>query len=530
MSIGDRNRALSERFLHTAKRSIKFIAAHDVRRFQRNDSGNIAVIFALALIPLMVAVGCAVDYSRAVSVRTALLDSLDAAVLAVGSRANLSDDEASKSVKAWLDAHMSNSLASSWKLDSLTQASDGTIDAHASATLQLAFGALLGKDTLTVTAANQAKRSRGKIELVMVLDNTGSMEGTKLTNLKKAAKALIGTLEDSTANSQDLKVGLVPYTMTVNVGPQYRNASWITGSMPSQYGADIFNASGTDRFRMFSQMGVSWAGCVEARPSPYDVTEAPPSSSTPATLYVPYFAPDEPDTTRGQSCSGQGYCNNYLPDVTNSSDWRTRQGYQQKYISAPRRGTNPIGYQFGPNAGCEIQPLTRLTSDMSTFKSAVEDMVAGGDTDIRAGVMWGWHVLSPNAPFGDGVAYTNHEWTKVMILMTDGQNHNVVVDDNNESVYSGIGYLWQKRIGITSGSLNQRIDKLDERLAQACANAKAAGIVIYSVILKDRTVDQSTVRNCASSPDKIFDVENASGLTEAFENIGGSISHLRLSH
>jgi hypothetical protein len=49
------------------------------------------------------------------------------------------------------------------------------------------------------------------------------------------------------------------------------------------------------------------------------------------------------------------------------------------------------------------------------------------------------------------------------------------------------------------------------------------------VVLKDRSVDQSTVRNCASSPDKIFDVENASGLTAAFENIGGSISRLRTS-
>ncbi|WP_306049877.1 pilus assembly protein TadG-related protein [Oceaniradius stylonematis] len=487
------------------------------------------MIFALALIPIMVAVGAAIDYNRALSVRARLVSALDAGVLAVGSQANLSDTDATDTVQTWLDVHMPSSSASGWALDSIIQEPDGTIAARASATLPLAFGPFLGRDTLTVTAVTEAKRALDKIELVMVLDNTGSMRGTNLVNLKRAANTLVDTLIHSTANPQDLRVGLVPYTMTVNVGPQHRNASWISGSMPSQYGPDIFNTAGTDRFRLFNQMGVSWAGCVEARPYPYDVTEAPPTQGRPATLYVPFFAPDEPDTISGQSCNGPGYCNNYLPDLVSDANWRIRQGNENKYVSPPRTGASPIGYQFGPNAGCEIQPLTRLTSNTSNFKSAINAMVAGGDTDIKAGVMWGWHVLSPNAPFGDGVAYDNREWTKIMILMTDGQNHNVVVRNNNESVYSGIGYIWQNRIGMTSGNLNRRIDRLDQRLAEACANAKEAGIVIYAVVLRDRSVDQSTVRNCASSPDKVFDVENASGLTAAFQNIGGSIQQLRLS-
>ena len=34
-------------------------------RFRRDRSGNIAVIFAIAVLPVLYAVGCAVDYSRA---------------------------------------------------------------------------------------------------------------------------------------------------------------------------------------------------------------------------------------------------------------------------------------------------------------------------------------------------------------------------------------------------------------------------------------------------------------------------------
>lgn len=497
-------------------------------RFCRDRRGNFALVTVLAAVPLLAAVGLAVDYSRVLAAKESLLDALDAGVLAVGSQTAVDDATAYNTVKTWLDVHMTNSQAASWSLQSVTQTADGKIAATASATVDLEFAGILGMNSLPISASNEAQRTLGKIELAMVLDNTGSMKGTKLDNLKSAADALIDTLETSASNPMNVKMGLVPYTMTVNVGPQYQNQPWITGTLPAAYGADIFNTLGIDRFKMFSQMGVSWAGCVEARPSPNDVTEAPPVATDYATLYVPYFAPDEPDTTSGQSCNQAGYCNNYLPDVSTSTNWMTRQGYQEKYVTAPKTGTNPIGYQFGPNSGCDVQPLTRLTTDKSAFKTAVNAMVAGGDTDIKAGVMWGWHVLSPNAPFNDGAAYDDTNWTKIMVLMTDGQNHNVVVNDGDQSVYSGIGYIWQNRIGITGGTLDQRIAILDQKLGQACTNAKAAGIVIYSVVLDDPTVDQTTVRNCASSQDKIFDVTDSSGLVAAFQKIGGSLQKLSL--
>lgn len=501
-----------------------------LHRFMSDRGGNYALIMVIVSIPLLMAVGLAVDYSRASSARQSLHHALDAGVLAAGSKDGLTDAQARDMIASWLDVHMAGSPAAKWSVDMVAQTSDGKVTATASATVDTVFSRILGKDEVSISATNEAKRTLGKVELVMVLDNTGSMgKDGKLDNLKRAANELISTLQDSAANPSDLKMGLVPYTMTVNVGASYRGKSWLTGSMPIAYGTDVFNTAGTDRFTLLDKMGVAWAGCVEARPAPADVTESPPNSSDKTTLYIPYFAPDEPDTKSGQSCSASdGYCNNYLADGSTSSSWRTRQGNELKYNKAPKTGTAPIGYQYGPNSGCEVQPLTRLTSDTSTFTNAVSRMVAGGDTDIRAGVMWGWHVLSPNAPFSDGVPYNDNKWTKIMVLMTDGQNHNVVVSNNNQSVYSGIGYIWQDRIGLTSGTLAQRITRLDERLAQACANAKTAGIVIYSVVLKDKTVDQNTVRNCASSSDKVFDVENSSGLVAAFRNIGGSIRKLAL--
>jgi Putative Flp pilus-assembly TadE/G-like len=66
---------------------------HDMRnplcligRFSRDQGGNIAVIFAIACIPLISAVGCAVDYSLATRVRAKLQSAADAASVAALSK------------------------------------------------------------------------------------------------------------------------------------------------------------------------------------------------------------------------------------------------------------------------------------------------------------------------------------------------------------------------------------------------------------------------------------------------------------
>ena len=134
-------------------------------------------------------------------------------------------------------------------------------------------------------------------------------------------------------------------------------------------------------------------------------------------------------------------------------------------------------------------------------------MVAVGDTNVPFGLMWGWHVLSPSAAaggdgiFGDGVAYTDKEWTKIVVLMTDGQNENTPSGNGDESYYSGIGYIWQNRVGVGAGSTkSQRTTAVDDRLATLCSNMKAApyNIVIYTVRVEVTTGTSTVLSNCAT--------------------------------
>jgi hypothetical protein len=52
------------------------------REFREREDGQVAVMFALALVPLMAAAGAAVDYSHGNQIRTSLQKALDSAVLA----------------------------------------------------------------------------------------------------------------------------------------------------------------------------------------------------------------------------------------------------------------------------------------------------------------------------------------------------------------------------------------------------------------------------------------------------------------
>ena len=50
--------------------------------FSAAERGNVAITFGLALLPIMTAVGAAVDYSRANAAKSVVQSALDAAVLA----------------------------------------------------------------------------------------------------------------------------------------------------------------------------------------------------------------------------------------------------------------------------------------------------------------------------------------------------------------------------------------------------------------------------------------------------------------
>ncbi|MBU1347979.1 MAG: pilus assembly protein [Alphaproteobacteria bacterium] len=545
------------------------------RRFASDVRGNVAMIFAIVLPVLILMSLGGVDIHRASTVRMNLQDALDAATLAAARSQFTSDADITRVGLASLRANLAPYSEITLLEDLTTFRLDNTgavvADARVNVTALVAniflppYGQFLD-DQLPVNAHSEVLRSNNRIEVALVLDNTGSMAGSKLTNTKAAAIDLINRLQAADARSIEedaIKVSLVPFSMTVRVAqggsnsvPSYMsNANNHTGSTGT-YG--IFD-TGVGRFTLFQRLNTTWGGCVESRPQPYDIRDTAPSSSNQATMFVPYFSPDEPDgddyprdsTWSNWLNSSNADRNDYVEDGSrdsnyypfgyyNSSSTRTDEFFARlkkvsKY-STSRRGS--MTTSFGPNQGCSLQPIIRLTDDYGQLRTAVNNMVATGNTNVPLGAMWGWHTLSPNAPFGDGRPYNSERLQKIIIIMTDGENVLTDTGNPNDSYYNGLGYIWQNRLGITSGSNDARRTRMDNRfdhpttsVEDMCGNMKAAStnIEVYTIAVQVDSDAQTVLRRCATDDSHYFPVSSASGIGAAFDRIAGAIENLRIS-
>eukprot|EP01035_Chromulina_nebulosa_P063938 gene63938-87438_t len=73
----------------------------------------------------------------------------------------------------------------------------------------------------------------------------------------------------------------------------------------------------------------SWGGCVESRPYPHNIQDTAATTGTPATLFVPMFAPDETDNVDSSSRPAN---NDWDADVSTGND-AERQRYMPKYFT-----------------------------------------------------------------------------------------------------------------------------------------------------------------------------------------------------
>jgi len=515
-----------------------------LRAFAHDRRGNVVLIFALAIFVLGMVVATAIDLTRASSSKSHLQDTTDAAVLAAAKAyyqsGNLPAGPRLAAAQAAANAYMQSMVVNrattllnpTWEV-TVSDKGVVTLTSHGASPAYL--GSFFGIDKINFTTVAVAQGGAPRLEVVLVLDNTGSMKGKKLEELKKAAAALVESLESGAGNStvaEPLKLGLVPFSMTVNVGSEYADAAWIDSKGQASIHGENFTPKKTNRFDLFKQMGAAWAGCVERRPAAgdYDILEKPPTAGDPDSLYVPYFAPDEPDA---DWAGDQGYqvFNDYLNDGNTGNNWDARQKNANKYNAKPASGMGGLGHEYhlGPNAGCELAPIARLTADTGPIKATIKDMVAIGNTDVAFGLQWGWHLISPKAPFADGKPYDTKDLKKVVILMTDGDNANSEAANPNNSIYSGIGYIQNGRLGITAGSSSARVKAMDDRLAKLCENMKKEKIELYTMRVEVKGSASTVLQNCASSPSNYFEVAKASDMNAAFQQIATSILDLHLS-
>ena len=97
---------------------------------------------------------------------------------------------------------------------------DDYINVSATARVDTAFMDVIGIEYMDVNSETTVQREVRGLEVVMVLDNTGSMNtNDNISALKEASESFIDILFDRTGDPDDIKIGMVPYSSSVNVGP-----------------------------------------------------------------------------------------------------------------------------------------------------------------------------------------------------------------------------------------------------------------------------------------------------------------------
>jgi Flp pilus assembly protein TadG len=521
-------------------------------RLRVDQRGAVLIKFTIALLPLLTVVGVALDLGQVLLVRQKLANAVDSAGIAVGRHPELDDEAVNALAQSFVKANYP--AAAIGDLQGVTAlATPKQVDITATASVSMTFLPILGYKSVDVTVSSMVLRQLRKVELVMVLDNSGSMAGSRMNALTTSANALVNALFGAETTSEYVKIGLVPFTGAVNVGTGNIEADWIdsTGRSILQM-EDLDLSVGQTLFGLLNTLkNVSWGGCVRARLSGYDLTDEPPVDGE--TLFVPYVAPNEPSgcyvngsyvlsakgTVLSKSDCGKlpggtylDYANDYLSGA-NTVGFTPRQNQRNAlaYVGrAPATGGN-----IGPSYNCPASPILPLTNDKSAITSAISGMVAGGNTVIPEGLAWGWRVLSPEPPFTEGAAYSDSGIIKFLILLTDGEN-NVGGGGNfhNASSYSAFGYAASGHLGKADGSETRTV--LDAKTAQLCTSVKARGIYVYTIALQITDgATRAMLENCATPAADCpgnqcyYDSSSISGLETVFTNIALGINTLRVA-
>lgn len=473
-------------------------------RFHKSEDGAVAMIYGPMAIVLLLAAGISIDYARGYLVKKEIARALDAAVLAAGSLP-VTDETAMRTLaQQYFDANISPSTKRDFNPQLNVTVSNEEITATSSANVPTLLMKLAGHDTTVVNEKSVAGRTLVNIEVALVLDNTGSMRGSKLSSLKTAAKTLTDTLYATDGSSEYVEIALIPFTGAVNVGTNNINASWIdydgdSTAAQEDYGSSqeySWNSSleGKSAFEFLDHYNVSWQGCVRARvgtaPKPgggtvdLDLWDIPPSNDDVNTKWAPYLRPAH--------------------NLNNTDPSNSRVRRELRYDDT-----------------CPEQPILPLTNNKSTIKDNIDNMVADGYTSVPIGLIWGWRVLSSAAPFTEGDDENNTQNRKVIVLLTDGQNHHGY---HNWGIYSAYGMPNYNHLG--TGWLG---NQLDDKLETICSNVKSQDILIYSITFQlNDSNTQQLMRECATREDMYYNSPDGSSLQDAFNQIATGLQKLRL--
>ena len=208
-----------------------------LRRIVKDKSANTLAIGAAAIIPLIGVIGGGVDASRLYLTKSRLQQACDSAVLAARKQlaGNTADGDVSGELEDTADKYFAINFPTGMygsENDSFTlsNSEDTRMDGAASVSVPTTLMQVFGLDDVDLDVTCSADLSLPNIDVIMVLDMSGSMAGSRTEALKDAVFAFYDEVMAVKPDNARVRIGFVPYNSSVKVGPMLmaQNTDFLT--------------------------------------------------------------------------------------------------------------------------------------------------------------------------------------------------------------------------------------------------------------------------------------------------------------
>lgn len=489
-------------------------------KFIRSRSGNFAIMSGLAIVPLCLAAGVAIDYSRHLSAQRHLQEMVDATSLSLAASREKDQTKLERLATDFLKGNQNVNRVQNLRLEEL-KATNDDVDVSVSGSIPTTFMALAGYERLDVRASALAERAvNGQVEVSLILDNTFSMSATvggqrRIDVLKTASKKLINELLKEGDGAA--RIAIVPYADYVNVGTHHRGAPWL------RVDADYSTSSTSNPPPRTCSIVTGEMECTQRAPS-YSCPTYIDGVEVPRTCQGACL--QEREKPPFERCTGGG---------TPTTTWThfTWHGCVKSRIGADNRlhNKNPTTVQFEgiltrTDRHMCVTPIVELTNNKQKLMAAIDGLITNRDTWYRpytyipAGLIWGLNTLSPGLPLAGPADYDpqNQRPRKVAVLMTDGANTMRFVPTGSNA-------------GTHANANAAQIVQTNNDTLAICSFMKTQGVEIFTVaFMVEEESAKTMLESCATDPSThYFDASDSDDLLAAFENIGNSLRVVRLA-
>lgn len=258
----------------------------------RDRAGNTLALFTMALIPLCALAGSAIDASRLYFIKVRLQQSCDAGALA--GRKFMTDTnfttDAQNQANSFFDNNFKlGAFGTTSRTRDFTKTVDNQVHGAVTAVVPMTLMKMFGMQDVVLAVGCEAKLEIPNLDVMFVLDTTGSMGETnpgdtvtRISALRTAVGNFYDTLELAKSGSSQIRYGFLPYSSTVNVGLLLRR-EWVVDNWTyqSRTAADITTTTNTSTQGQYINSNAAWVVQSGTR-APFTTYGNPESCAAPA--------------------------------------------------------------------------------------------------------------------------------------------------------------------------------------------------------------------------------------------------------